>query len=119
MAAMACTDGLEYRSIAIATVRLCIQLGAYGGDLCWFTWAVPASVEMQRIRRGTFHVLDTFELPACSSCKSTTLPQTWRHAHCVFTVAKNSGALQIGQIKKHSGSEVIHNGLNIFGEVSD
>jgi hypothetical protein len=41
----------------------------------------------------------TYELPVCSSCKSTTLPQTWHHAHCGFTVTQNRGASQIGQIK--------------------
>lgn len=54
---------------------------------------------MERFKRDTFRALDIFGLLACSSYKSTTLPQTWYYAHSGFTVAKNRGASQIGQIK--------------------
>ncbi len=54
-------------------------------------------------------VLCSRHLPTASGCmlssyKSTALAQTWRNAHCGFTVAKSRGASQICRIEKTSCS---------------
>jgi hypothetical protein len=90
-----CRDKLEYKSrsrrcacVSDSVHAAAIFVGLY----------VPARDAAGQ--RDTFRALDAFELPACSSCKSTTLPQTSHHAHCGFTIAKNRGVSQIGQTKK-------------------
>jgi len=57
--------------------------------------------------------------PTWSIWRRSLLVYVGRACQCGDAADQKGGALQIGQIKKHSGSEVIHNGLNIFGEVSD